>query len=194
MSEYISGGAIKAFRERKNMTQSELADRLGVSNKAVSKWETGRGYPDISLLGPLSEALGVSLGELFAGEKISNANRAANMRRNKLYVCPVCGNVVESIGEVAVSCCGVTLPPMEEEEPDPDHAISVEPVEDEFYVTLDHEMKKDHYISFFLYRTSDRSELVKLYPEGNAECRFFRRGHGEIFACCNRHGLFRVRV
>ena len=111
-----------------------------------------------------------------------------------MHVCPICGNIIQSTGDAAVSCCGVALPALEAEEAEGEHRIRVEPVEDEWYVTLDHPMTREHHISCILYRTGDRIETVKLYPEGNAECRFLRRGRGEMLAYCNHHGLFRVRI
>ena len=194
MNRYIKGEAIKALREKCGMTLAELAGKIGVSDKAVSKWETGRGLPDITLVEPIASALGLSVGELFAGEQIVNRNRGANMLKAKLYVCPICGNLIQAAGDASLSCCGVALPPLEAEDPDEDHPISVEVTEDEYYVSVDHPMTKQHHISFLVYRTGDRIETAKLYPEGNAAARFFRRGHGEIFAYCNRHGLFRVRA
>ena len=194
MDRYIQGEVIKALREKNRITQAELAARIGVSDKAVSKWETGRGLPDITLVGSIASALGLSVGELFAGEQVINRNTASNMLRSRYYVCPICGNLIQAAGDVALSCCGVSLPPLEAEESEAGHLIRVETVEDEYFVSLDHPMTKDHYISFFVYRTGDRIETLKLYPEGSAEARFFRRGRGEIFAYCNRHGLFRVRV
>lgn len=194
MNQYIKGEAIRMFREKNRMTQAELAEKIGVTDKAVSKWETGRGLPDITLVEPIADALGLSVGELFAGEQIINNNTASNMRKSQLYVCPICGNLIQAAGDVALSCCGVTLPALEAEEADSDHEIRCQTLEGEYYVTVDHPMTKEHHISFILYRTGDRLETVKLYPEGNAECRFFRRGRGEILAYCNRHGLFRVRI
>ena len=194
MDNYVTGAAIKRLREKKEMTQSELADKIGVTAKAVSKWETAKGLPDISLIEPLAAALGASVTELMSGETVVNGNVSANMLRAKLYVCPVCGNVIHSVGEAAISCCGVSLPPLEAEETDVTHQISVEAVEHEYYVTVDHEMTKEHYISFIAYVTSDRFELVKLYPEGNAETRFARRGRGFIYYCCNRHGLMKKKI
>ncbi|MGN0548237.1 MAG: helix-turn-helix domain-containing protein [Acutalibacteraceae bacterium] len=194
MDNYVTGAAIKRLREKKEMTQAELADRIGVTAKAVSKWETAKGLPDISLIEPLAAALGASVTELMSGETVVNGNVSANMLRAKLYVCPVCGNVIHAVGEAAISCCGVNLPPLEAEETDGTHQISVEPVEHEYYVTVDHEMTKEHYISFIAYVTSDRFELVKLYPEGNAETRFARRGHGFIYYYCNRHGLMKKKI
>ena len=194
MDNYVTGAAIKRLREKKEITQAELADKIGVTAKAVSKWETAKGLPDISLIEPLAAALGTSVTELMSGETVVNGNVSANMLRAKLYVCPVCGNVIHAVGEAAISCCGVNLPPLEAEETDGTHQISVEPVEHEYYVTVDHEMTKEHYISFIAYVTSDRFELVKLYPEGNAEARFARRGHGFIYYYCNRHGLMKKKI
>ena len=194
MDQYVTGGVIKALRERRSLTQEQLAGRLGVSGKAVSRWETGRGYPDITLLEPLAGALGVSVIELLAGEAVTNRNRAGNLSRSRLYVCPICGNVVHSAGDAVVSCCGVVLPPLEAEEPDGDHAIRREVAEDEWLVTVDHPMTKEHYISFLAWISTDRLELARLYPEGPAAARLRCRGMGRLYACCNRHGLFSVKI
>ncbi|MBR5701350.1 MAG: helix-turn-helix domain-containing protein [Oscillospiraceae bacterium] len=194
MDKYVTGSVIRRLRERKLLTQEELAERIHVSGKAVSKWETGRGYPDISLLGPLAEALGISVIELLSGEDVRNRNRAANMRRGQFYLCPVCGNVICSAGETVVSCCGITLPPLEAEEPDPEHSLRAERVEDEYWVTLDHPMTKEHYITFLAAVSDQRVQLVKLYPEWGAEARFKIDGGKDLYACCNRHGLYRFRI
>ena len=141
MDHYVTGATIRALREKYRMTQAELADQLCVSDKAISKWETGRGFPDISLLEPLGKALHVSVPELLCGQTIVNMN--------------------------------------------------VQRVEDELYVFSDHPMSKDHYLSFVAYMTPDRCEIKALYPEGNAEARFFFRGAGRLYYGCNQHGLFR---
>lgn len=186
MDHYVTGAVIKALREKKKLTQAQLADQLGVSDKTISKWETGRGLPDITLLEPLAGALSVSVPELLSGQALSNRNRGGNMLRGKFYVCPVCGNVIHATGEAMLSCCGVSLPPLEAEDGD----CGIEKIEDELFVTLDHPMTREHHISFFAYVTLDRTELVKLYPEGNPEARFFNRGRGKLYWYCNRHGLF----
>ena len=194
MDRYVTGAVIRALRESKKMTQEELAEKIHVSGKAVSKWETGQGFPDISLLEPLAEALDISVIELLSGACIRNRNRSANMAKSRFYVCPVCGNVIRSVGEAMISCCGITLPPLEPEAPDEEHEIHVEKVEDEYYVRVDHPMSKDHYISF-LAAVSDRGmQFVRLYPEGDAEARFKRDYVRYLLACCNHHGLFQVRV
>jgi len=194
MNTYVTGMVIKALREKRGMTQSELADRIRVSSKTVSKWETAKGLPDISLLQPLAQALGVSVIELMNGQHITNQNRSANMLRSKFYVCPICGNVIHCAGNVVVSCCGITLPPLEAEEMDEDHILTVENVEDEHFITIRHPMTKEHYISFVAFVTSDRVQMVKFYPEGNAETRLQLRGIGKLYWYCNRHGLFGKKI
>ncbi len=194
MDNYVTGTVIRGLRESKGMTQEELARRIHVSSKAVSKWETGKGFPDISLLEPLSEALGISVIELLSGGTVRNLNRAANMLRSKVYVCPVCGNVIQTLGEAVISCCGITLPPQEAEEAEGEHSIRVEISDDEYYVSLCHPMEKNHYISYLSAVSDQRVQFVKLYPEGNAEARFTISGVKLIYAFCNRHGLFQVRI
>ena len=194
MNAYVTGGTIRALREQKHMTQSELARRLCVSDKAVSKWETGKGFPDITLIHSIASVLQVSITELLTGAPVCNNNVSANLMRSKLYVCPVCGNVIHATGAAVVSCCGITLPALEREQEDKAHILHCERVEDEYFVTVDHEMTKEHYISFLAYVTGDQIIYKKLYPEGNAEARFFIRGHGVLYGYCNRHGLFAKRV
>ena len=194
MDRYVTGAVIRRLRESKKLTQEELADKLFVTSKAVSKWETGQGFPDISLLEPLAKALDISIIELLSGEDVKNSNRSFNMLRGKFYVCPVCGNVIRSTGEAVVSCCGITLPPAEPEEADCDHMIMKEVVEDEYYVTMDHPMTKDHYISFLAAVTDQGMEFVKLYPQGPCEGRFKIRRLKYLYAYCNKHGLFRIKA
>ena len=192
MDRYVTGAVIRRLREKKKITQEELAEMIHVSGKAVSKWETGQGFPDISLLEPLAKALDISVIELLSGEDIRNTNRSFKMARGKFYVCPVCGNVIIATGETVVSCCGITLPPLEAEPADEEHAISKEIAEDEYFVSIDHPMTKEHYISFLAAVSDFGVQLVKLYPEGNAEARFKIDRVKTLYAYCNRHGLFRV--
>ena len=194
MNSYITGQTIKKLREDKGITQTQLAEQIGVSSKAVSKWETSKGLPDISLIEPLSKALGVSVMELMSGDTVINKNISSNILFSKFYVCPVCGNVIHSTGAAVVSCCGIALPPLEAEETDEKHKITIEPVEDEKFITVDHSMTKSHFISFMAYVTSDRMQFIKLYPEGNAETRMNFRGRGFLYIYCNKHGLMKIKV
>ena len=193
MNTYVTGITVKQLREKRNLTQAELAEKIGVSSKTVSKWETAKGLPDISLLQPLAQALGISVIELMNGEQIRNNNVSANMLRSKFYVCPICGNVIYALGNAVVSCCGITLPALEAEEADETHAVTIERVEDEYFITVHHPMTKAHYISFVAFVTSDRIQMVRLYPEGNAQTRLQLRGMGKLYYYCNQHGLFQKK-
>ena len=192
MNQYVTGTVIKELREKNKLTQLQLADKLGVSDKTVSKWETAKGYPDITLLEPIAEAFGVSVTELISGNTVHNENVSSNMLRSKFYICPVCGNIIHSMGEASIHCHGIQLMPLEAEPTDEDHMIFIERVEDEYYVQTDHSMTKEHYISFVAAASSDDIQMVKLYPEGNAEARFKIRGVRRIFLYCNRDGLFMI--
>ena len=194
MNQYVTGAVIKELREKNKVTQLQLADKLGVSDKTISKWETGKGYPDITLLEPIADAFSISVTELISGNAVSNANVSANMLRSKFYVCPVCGNIIHTMGEAVIHCHGVQLQPAVPEEMDENHKIFIEKVEDEYYVRVEHSMTKKHYISFIAAASSDRMQMVKLYPEGSAEARFKMNGVKEIFFYCNKDGLFSMNV
>ena len=192
MNQYVTGAVIKELREKNKMTQLQLAEKLGVTDKSISKWENLRGLPDITLLEPIAKAFKISVTELISGNTIHNANVSANMLRSKFYVCPICGNVIHSMGEAAIHCHGIQLMPLEAEPTDERHMVFIERVEDEYYVTLNHPMTKEHYISFLAAISDDGVQLVKLYPEGNAEARFKISRVRKLYAYCNRHGLFEV--
>ena len=194
MDTYITGLTIKNLREKKGLTQTELADMLSVSSKAVSKWETARGLPDISLIEPLANALSVSVMELMTGNTVINKNISSNILRSKFYVCPVCHNIMRTVGEAVRRCHGITLPSLEADEADENHQITIEKVEDEHFITVNHDMTKEHYISFVAYLTSDRVQFVKFYPEGNAETRLNFRGRGFLYIYCNKHGLMKQKI
>ena len=194
MNQYVTGAVIKELREKKGMTQAELAECLSVSDKTISKWETAKGYPDISLLEPLAKVLGVSIIELISGNAVCNVNVSANMLRSGFYVCPVCGNVIHGMGAAVIQCHGILLTPCQAEETNEDHMIFIERVEDEYYVRIEHEMTKKHYISFIAALSSDKMQMIKLYPEGNAEARVKINGVKKILFYCNRDGLFSINV
>ena len=194
MNPYVTGTVIKELREKQHLTQVELADKLGVSDKTISKWETAKGYPDISLLETLAKVLGVSVTELFTGNLVSNVNVSGNMMRSKFYVCPICGNIFHSMGEAVIQCHGILLTPCQPEESDENHKVFIERVEDEYYIQIEHDMTKQHYISFVAALSSDKIQLIKLYPEGHAQARVKINGVKKILFYCNRDGLFSINI
>lgn len=191
MDSYITGNMIKNLRERKGYTQKELSFKLNVSEKTISKWETGRGLPDISLLEPLSKILEISLIELFNGKEIINKNKSSNMIKTKFYVCPICGNVITSIGEGIYSCCGYELLNQEIEI---DNDLIVKYIDNEIYIKMDKQMTKKDYISFIAYVAPNNIQFTKLYPEQSCEARFMRNGHGIIYYYNNKEGLFKKDI
>ena len=189
MNQYVTGKTIKELRENKKMTQLELADKISVSSKTISKWETGNGFPDVSILEELAMALEVSLTELFSGETIKNTNTHSNMLNMKFYVCPICGNVIASIGETMISCHGIELKALQYEEID----LKIEEVEDEVFISIDSPMTKSDYMLFIAGDYSDGYMIKKLYVEGPSEARLNKRGLKYIYYYSNREGLFRFK-
>ena len=192
MNQYVTGAVIKELREKNHLTQAELAVKLNVSDKTVSKWETAKGYPDISLLEPIAQVFGISITELISGNAVSNVNISANMLCSKFYVCPICGNIIHSTGEAVIQCHGIMLKPCHAEKADENHRVFIERIEDEYYIRVEHDMTKQHYISFIAGVSSDKVQMVKLYPEGNAEARLKISGAKQILFYCNRDGLFSI--
>lgn len=194
MNQYLTGNVIKALREKSGLTQAQLAQKLHISDKTVSKWETGRGLPDITLLEAIAGAFGISVAELMSGSTVTNENASANMLRCKFHVCPVCGNIIPSVGGAMISCHGITLPELEGDAADEQHPLELSIAEDEYFIHIPHSMTKGHYISFIAAVSPDRLQLAKLYPEGGAEARFKINGVHTLYFYCNRDGLFRYDV
>jgi len=84
MNQQKIGNFILELRKEKNMTQQELADKIGVTDKAISKWENGRGMPDLSLMKPLCTALGITINDLLSGEKIEKKDYQDKFEENIL--------------------------------------------------------------------------------------------------------------
>ncbi len=185
------GKLISNLRKEKGMTQKELADVMNISDRTISKWERGIGCPDVSLLHELSNILGVNIEKILVGDLEPNGTDGGNMKRIKFYVCPTCGNALYCTGGSEISCCGRKLSPLMTQCEESPHEISVNEIEGDFYLTIQHEMTKQHYISFVAYASYDRVLFIKLYPEQAAEVRFPKGNGGEIYFYCNKHGLYK---
>ena len=147
-----TGELIRALRTELGLTQQQLACRLHVGDKAVSKWERGGGCPDVSLLPALAEVLGVGL-------------------------------------EAVLSCCGRPLAALEPRKAEEAHRLTLEPVENELFVTSGHPMEKEHYLTFLALLQGDTLLLRRLYPEWELQARL-PAVHGRLLWYCTRHGLF----
>ncbi|WP_341416434.1 helix-turn-helix domain-containing protein [Paenibacillus filicis] len=188
------GRLIHSLRIEKNMTQRNLADLMHISDKTISKWERGLGCPDVSLLSELSNILGVNIEKILLGDLDPNEQDKGNMKKLNFYACPGCGNVTTSMGAMGISCCGRILEPLLAQPENDEHEITVHAIEDDHFVTIQHEMSRDHYISFVAYVSYDRLMFVKLYPEQAAELRFPNMQGGTLYAYCNRHGLWKHEI
>jgi transcriptional regulator with XRE-family HTH domain len=184
------GRLIYQLRKDKNMTQKQLADKMNISDKTISKWERGQGCPDISLLIELAKILNTNVESILSGEININESLGGNMNKLKFYVCNECNNLITSTGNANISCCGKILEELEVKKENENHQIDIELVEDEIYVTSNHKMEKNHYISFLAYVKGDTVNIVKQYPEWNLQARFKKQGNGKLFYYCTQDGLF----
>ena len=184
------GKLIYGLRKERNMTQLQLAEILHISDKTVSKWERGQGCPDISLLVDLSRVLGVDMEKLLSGRLEANEERGGNMKKLNFYVCPECGNVITAMTEAGISCCGKKLQPLEAVKAPDEERLLVENIENDYYISSDHPMLKEHYISFVALLTGDTLTLKKQYPEWDLQVRIPGRTHGKLIWYCTNHGLF----
>ena len=184
-----TGALIRALRREKGMTQQALAEQLHVSARAVSKWETGGGFADVSSLEALGRALDVGVGELLRGEREENDTVGGNMKRSSYYVCPTCGSITLCTGSAAVSCCGRPLEALTARKAEENEKLHTEVVEDEWFITSAHPMTKDCYISFLAFATGEKIELVKAYPEWDLHVRIPKRSHGMLLWYSTRDGL-----
>lgn len=189
MDQVRTGELIRRFRTQLGLTQKELAQRISVSDKAVSKWERGNGCPDISLLTALAEVFNTDVQILLSGEIGKNEQEKGDMKKLRFYVCRDCGNIITAASEAAVTCCGNRLSALEAKKADESEKLSVEDIGGELYITSDHPMTKEHYISFVAYQSDSRFEMFRQYPEWNVQITMPTVRYGRLVWYCTQHGL-----
>ncbi len=189
MDQIMTGKLIRQFRTKLGLTQKQLAERINVSDKAVSKWERGCGAPDLSLIGALAEVFGTDTGVLLSGTIDKNESEKGNMKKLKFYVCRDCGNIITATSEAAVTCCGSRLSPMEPRKAEESERLTVENTGGELYITSGHEMTKEHYISFVAYLSDSTVMLFKQYPEWAMQARLPVFRSGRLVWYCTGCGL-----
>jgi len=184
------GSVIRKLRLEKEMTQKQLADRMNISDKTVSKWERGVGLPDISFISQLSELLEVDLQNLLLGELTPNPFVGGNMKNAKYYVCPTCSNITVCTGNAEVVCCSKKLSVEKLKKAENDESLTIEKKEDHLFISSEHPMTKEHYISFVAFAKGDRIQIVKQYPEWNLMVHLSDTMHGMLIWYCTKHGLY----
>ena len=189
MDPVKTGELVRQLRTEKKLTQKQLAERLHVSAKAVSKWECGNGSPDISLLPALAEALGTEIRVLLAGEIEHNEREKGDMKKLKFYVCKTCGNLVTATGDAAVTCCGSRLSAAEPRAAAENERLCVEEADGAWFVSSDHPMTKEHYISFAAYVGDSTAMIFRQYPEWNFQFTMPMYRSGRLIWYCAKCGF-----
>lgn len=193
MDQQKIGNLIRALRTEKHLTQKQLADAMGISDRAVSKWERGLGCPDVSLLPNLAVLLGVPIEKMLEGELLPNLPNGGNMKRMEFYCCPTCGNIVTATATAQIGCCGRALQPLKAAQADELHQVEMQEVDGETYLTFSHPMTKEHYIQFVALVGFDRVQVIRLYPEQGGEVRLPRVARAKVYLYCTEHGFFQVK-
>ena len=194
MNNVKIGKLIYNLRKEKNLTQVQLAERMNISDKTVSKWERGFGCPEVSLLPELSTILDVDLENLLSGELDRNEILGGSMKNLQCYICTACGNMVNAITDTNMSCCGQKMKALKPKKANENEKLTVETVENDFYITSDHPMERGHYIAFIALLTGDSILLKKQYPEWDLQVRIPVLAHGRLLWYCNKHGLFYMEI
>lgn len=189
MDQIRTGELIRRLRMEIKLTQKELAEKLSVSDKAVSKWESGKGCPDISLLYGLAEIFGTDINVLLSGELEKNESEKGNMKKLRFYICRKCGNIITSTSEAAVTCCGSRLTAEKPRKADENDALVLEDIGGEWAVSSSHPMTKEHYISFVAYVRDSAAMIYKMYPEWDLQFIMPMYRSGRLLWFCTEHGL-----
>lgn len=188
------GRLIYRLRKENHLTQLQLANKMNISDKAISKWERGFGCPDISFLPDLSKIFDVDLEKLLSGELDANEMLGGNMKKMNFYICPTCENMITSMADASISCCGKKLKAMQPQKAGENEKLSVEIIENDFFITSEHQMTREHHIVFVALLTGDSIMLRKQYPEWGLQVRIPVFAHGKLLWYCTKHGLFYQEV
>lgn len=189
MDQIRTGSLIRQLRTERGLTQKQLAERINVSDKAVSKWERGNGCPDVSLLTALAEVLDTDIQALLSGSIEKNESEKGDMKKLRFYVCRDCGNIITATSDAAVTCCGSRLSPIEAKKADENHQLKVEDIGGEWYITSDHPMTKEHYISFAAYVSDSSVMIFRQYPEWQVNITIPMYRSGKLVWYCSECGL-----
>ncbi len=184
------GQLICSLRKEMGLTQLQLAEQMHISDKTISKWERGSGCPDVALLGQLAGIFNVELEKLLSGELEANAPLSGDMKKMSFYICPDCGNMLTSMAESSISCCGKKLKPLTPQKAANEERLSVEIIENDFFITSSHPMTREHHITFVALLSGDSIMVRKQYPEWDLQVRIPVFAHGKLLWYCTNHGLF----
>lgn len=195
MNAEKTGNLIRSLRIKKGLTQKELAHMICVTDKAVCKWEKGRGCPNITLISQLSKVLEVDIQSILQGYLDKNKKIGENMNHLKFYKCPTCGNLVTSIKSVELSCCGNKLSPVSAQtRSDPEYQPVIQEFDGQYTIKFNHPMTKSNYISQVIVVRYDQIMTVNLYAESEAIITIPQVRGIRLFVITNKSELIAVTV
>ena len=195
MNAEKTGNLIRSLRIKKGLTQKELAHMICVTDKAVCKWEKGRGCPNITLISQLSKVLEVDIQSILQGYLDKNKKIGENMKHLKFYKCPTCGNLVTSIKSVELSCCGNKLSPVSAQtRSDPEYQPVIQEFDGQYSIKFNHPMTKSNYISQVIVVRYDQIMTVNLYAESEAIITIPQVRGIRLFVITNKSELIAVTV
>lgn len=195
MNAEKTGNLIRSLRIKKGLTQKELAQMICVTDKAVCKWEKGRGCPNITLISQLSKVLEVDIQSILQGYLDKNKKIGENMNHLKFYKCPTCGNLVTSIKSVELSCCGNKLSPVSAQtRSDPEYQPVIQEFDGQYSIKFNHPMTKSDYISQVIVVRYDQIMTVNLYAEAEAIITIPQVRGIRLFVITNKSELIAVTV
>lgn len=169
MNAAKTGKLIHDIRVKKGMTQVQLAEAINVTDKAICKWERGRGCPNITLLSQLSKVLEIDIQSILQGECVKKRKIGTSMNNLLFYGCPTCGNLISSVKEVEVSCCGNRLMPITATESDEEkYRPIINEFDGQYSVSFNHPMTKSDYIKNVIVVQYDKIMCINLYAEQEA--------------------------
>lgn len=195
MNAEKTGNLIRSLRIKKGLTQKELAQMICVTDKAVCKWEKGRGCPNITLISQLSKVLEVDIQSILQGYLDKNKKIGENMNHLKFYKCPTCGNLVTSIKSVELSCCSNKLSPVSAQtRSDPEYQPVIQEFDGQYSIKFNHPMTKSNYISQVIVVRYDQIMTVNLYAESEAIITIPQVRGIRLFVITNKSELIAVTV
>ena len=195
MNAEKTGSLIRSLRIKKGLTQKELAQMICVTDKAVCKWEKGRGCPNITLISQLSKVLEVDIQSILQGYLDKNKKIGENMNHLKFYKCPTCGNLVTSIKSVELSCCGNKLSPVSAQtRSEPEYQPVIQEFDGQYSIKFNHPMTKFDYISQVIVVRYDQIMTVNLYAESEAIITIPQVRGIRLFLITNKSELIAVTV
>ena len=111
------------------------------------------------------------------------------MKKSNYFVCDLCNNIVLATGDMSISCCGRKLDRLEAKKATAENQLLITEIDNEWFISSEQPMPKNHYISFIAFATGDQVRIMKQYPEWNLQTRIPKVKHGKLLWYDTQFGL-----